>query len=34
MIDGDDCGAINRMKVAGETAVLGRNLPHHRSHMT
>jgi hypothetical protein len=39
MIDDGDCGAIGGMQMAGETEVLGENLPqchiaHHKSHMT
>jgi hypothetical protein len=39
MIDDDKCGAVGGMKLAGETAALGRNLPQcqfveHKYHMT
>jgi hypothetical protein len=39
MIDEDDCGEQMECRLAGETEVLGENLPqrhfvHHKSHMT
>jgi hypothetical protein len=38
MIDDDECGAVGGMRLAGETEILGKNLPHyhfvlHKSHI-
>jgi hypothetical protein len=39
MIDDDECGAVDGMRIGKGTEVLGENLPqchfvHHKSHMT